>query len=184
MPTRAVPPRRRVFETVAWASSSCVAIDLRGHAWRRPRPGRQGRFYAEGRPDRPTDSAGMRCGARLEFFPLPHAATPGGAVTPTTGREAFMSTFRRLFACLALVAWYGPVHGATAANAALFNVTCDVYPTYSVFHDPDPSVHTKEFALFYNVVHQRGLFHLIYQRSGGAHSVERTFGHAWSTDLL
>jgi hypothetical protein len=60
-----------------------------------------------------------------------------------------------------------------------------------MFLDPDPNVYTKEFALFYNTVpdtsvHQGGHrdhFHLIYQRSYGPQASERTFGHAWSTDM-
>ena len=63
-------------------------------------------------------------------------------------------------------------------------------PAFSEFFDPDPYVSTKEFALAYTpppdsggrgIPH--GLFHLIYQRSGGPQSGEIMFGHAWSVDL-
>jgi sucrose-6-phosphate hydrolase SacC (GH32 family) len=70
-----------------------------------------------------------------------------------------------------------------------------------VFHDPDGDVSVKEFAFFRNeVAHPettvtvendttiqlrvRQMYHLIYQRSGGLHIHERTFGHAWSGDLV
>ena len=50
--------------------------------------------------------------------------------------------------------------------------------------DPAPNVVTKEFAFFYTSIPDtnigygrvRGLFHLIYQRSGGPQSHEITFG--------
>jgi hypothetical protein len=90
----------------------------------------------------------------------------------------------RLLACLALAAWPGTLHADLQQVSALFNVTSELHPTYAVFFDPDGGVHTKEFALFRNVVRQRDLFHLIYQRSGGAHITEKTFGHAWSGDLV
>ena len=79
-------------------------------------------------------------------------------------------------------------------------VNSEIHPTYSVFHDPDGSVSVKEFAFFHNVVthldtlvtpdttivttRSRQLFHFIYQRSGGVHIAETTFGHAWSPDLV
>jgi len=82
----------------------------------------------------------------------------------------------------------------------VFHVVSDVHPTYSVFHDPDGNVSVKEFAFFHNyvshldtvvtpesttvTVRSRQLFHFIYQRSGGTHIAETTFGHAWSADLL
>jgi hypothetical protein len=64
-------------------------------------------------------------------------------------------------------------------------------PSFLQFLDPDPHVVCKEFAFFYNTVPDstagssgtRGLFHLVYQRSGGPQAAETTFGHAWSTDL-
>ena len=85
-------------------------------------------------------------------------------------------------------------------DGALFNVSSEIHPTYSVFHDPDGDVSVKEFAFFRNVithfdtlstpdttvitVRLRDLFHLVYQRSSGLHAAERTLGHAWSPDLL
>ena len=79
-------------------------------------------------------------------------------------------------------------------------IDSEIHPTFSVFHDPDGDVSVKEFAFFHNVVpyrdtvvtpedttivtRVRDLFHLVYQRSGGLHIAERTFGHAWSADLL
>lgn len=82
----------------------------------------------------------------------------------------------------------------------VLRVDSEIHPTFSVYHDPDGNVSTKEFAFFHNVVPHldtlitsdttivslelRQLFHLIYQRSGGTHISERTFGHAWSPDLV
>lgn len=95
----------------------------------------------------------------------------------------------------------GP-HRLRAQDARpVYSVTADVHPSFSVFHDPDGDVSTKEFAFFHNVVARsetlvvapgdtqivvrlRDLVHLVYQRSGGLHATERTFGHAWSADLL
>jgi hypothetical protein len=65
------------------------------------------------------------------------------------------------------------------------------YPNYALFVDPDPEVVVKEFTLFYNTIPDstrlpggaRGLFHIVYQRSGGPQAAETLFGHAWSTDL-
>jgi hypothetical protein len=64
-------------------------------------------------------------------------------------------------------------------------------PTFLQYIDPDPYVVCKEFAFYYNTVPDssagssatRGLFHLMYQRSGGPQAAETTFGHAWSRDL-
>ena len=95
-----------------------------------------------------------------------------------------MNTSTRLLVCLALAFWPGTVHGNDQLASSLINVTSEVHPTYCVFFDPDPSVFTKEFAFFFNVVGERALFHLIYQRSGGVHSTERTMGHAWSGDMV
>src|SRR5512146_2659443 len=66
------------------------------------------------------------------------------------------------------------------------------YSNYTLFLDPAPNVATKEFAFFYTSIPDtnlgygrvRGLFHLIYQRSGGPQQHETTFGHAWSYDLI
>jgi hypothetical protein len=74
---------------------------------------------------------------------------------------------------------------------AIVPQTMRLFPTYWLFLDPDPYVVCKEFSLFYNLVpdpargpgKQRGLFHLMYQRSAGPQSRETLFGHAWSTDL-
>jgi len=86
------------------------------------------------------------------------------------------------------------------ADPTILHVDSELHPTYSVFHDPDGNVSVKEFAFFHNVVAHpdtlvtpegttvslrlRQLFHLVYQRSGGTHMAETTFGHAWSSDLL
>src|SRR5213595_174532 len=58
------------------------------------------------------------------------------------------------------------------------------YPNYGLFIDPDPEVVTKEFALYYNIIPDptrlpggaRGLFHIVYQRSGGPQEAETLFG--------
>jgi hypothetical protein len=84
----------------------------------------------------------------------------------------------------ALLALAIGANAAEAGTAKLFATHAEVHSTYSVFFDPDVGVNTKEFALFYNTVGQRSLFHIIYQRSGPSHPLERTFGHAWSTDLV
>lgn len=102
---------------------------------------------------------------------------------------------------LALASASGP-HILRAQDARpVYFVTADVHPSFSVFHDPDGDVSVKEFAFFHNVVvntdtvvvapedtqivmRLRDLVHLVYQRSGGLHAAERTFGHAWSADLL
>ena len=84
-----------------------------------------------------------------------------------------------------------PVDGKARAKHAIVQQLARQYTSYSLFLDPDPYVLTKEFALFYNTVpdparglgHVRGLFHIIYQRSGGPQQDETVFGHAWSTDL-
>lgn len=94
--------------------------------------------------------------------------------------------------------------GASFAHAQdeepVFHVLAELRPTFSVFHDPDGNVSVKEFAFFHNVVPHpdtvvtpdttiitirlRQLFHFIYQRSGGTHRFETSFGHAWSEDLI
>lgn len=83
----------------------------------------------------------------------------------------------------------------------MIHTNAELHPTFSVFHDPDGDVSVKEFAFFHNAIAHpettvtpegdrtiqirlRELYHLIYQRSGGQHIAERTFGHAWSSDLL
>lgn len=66
------------------------------------------------------------------------------------------------------------------------------FPSYTMFLDPSINVATKEFALYYNGVPDtnigpgavRGMFHLIYQRSGGPQSGEIMFGHGWTQDLI
>lgn len=66
-----------------------------------------------------------------------------------------------------------------------------IYNSHILFIDPNPDVFTKEFALFHNVVpapglgpgRTRELFHILYQRSGGPQSGEKSFGHAWSADF-
>ena len=94
---------------------------------------------------------------------------------------------------LALAGW-------PQASRAQFHIDSEIHPTFWVFHDPDGDVSVKEFSFFRNAVAHtdtitmgdsvvvqvrlRALFHLIYQRSGGLHSAETTFGHAWSADLL
>jgi glycosyl hydrolase family 32 len=100
-----------------------------------------------------------------------------------------------LLGCLALAGW----PDASPGQETPFHVNSEIHPTYWVFHDPDGDVSVKEFAFFRNVVvhvdttvtpdsvivrvRLRELFHLVYQRSGGLHIAERTFGHAWSPDL-
>jgi len=82
-------------------------------------------------------------------------------------------------------AWRPPPRPVIRRNALAF-------PGSLLFLDPDPYVSTKEFTLFHNLVPAPGLgpgagrelFHLVYQRSGGPQASERTFGHAWSSDLL
>jgi sucrose-6-phosphate hydrolase SacC (GH32 family) len=102
------------------------------------------------------------------------------------------------FAIVAL-AWCGDRAYAQDGGNVL-NTVVEVHPTFSVFHDPDGDVSVKEFAFLRNVVSYpettvtedsisiqmrlRELYHLVYQRSGGLHILERTFGHAWSADLV
>jgi len=103
-----------------------------------------------------------------------------------------------LFVCLALTGW--PHASRAQGSPSPFHINSEIHPSFWVYHDPDGDVSVKEFALFRNaVVHTdtvvtpdsvvvtvrlRELFHLIYQRSGGLHIAETTFGHAWSPDLL
>lgn len=56
------------------------------------------------------------------------------------------------------------------------------------YFDPDPNVYPKDFAFYYAIAPNpaRGLFHLFYIRHRTNATVrdnERTFGHAWSSDL-
>ena len=99
---------------------------------------------------------------------------------------------------LALAFWPGATW--SQGSAPLLYTVSEIHPTFSVFHDPDGDVSVKEFALYRNVVshhdtlgtpdsmvivvHPRDLYHFIYQRSGGRHAAETTFGHAWSPDLV
>jgi hypothetical protein len=99
----------------------------------------------------------------------------------------------------ALVSAVGPGVARAQGGEPVFPVDSEIHPGYSVFHDPDGNVSVKEFAFFYNVLSYsdtvitpdtttvtlrfRSRFHLVYQRSGGTHSAETTFGHAWSPDL-
>jgi hypothetical protein len=108
-----------------------------------------------------------------------------------------MKTAALLLGCLALACW--PDVGRGQDTTPPFLVNSEIHPTYWVFRDPDGDVSMKEFAFFRNVVPHadttvtpdsviitvrlRELFHLVYQRSGGLHIAERTFGHAWSPDL-
>src|SRR5262245_32115579 len=63
---------------------------------------------------------------------------------------------------------------------------------FGLFLDPDENVLTKEFALYYNTVPdttvtkagRKGLFHLMYQRTGGPQASETWLAHAWSLDLF
>ena len=103
-----------------------------------------------------------------------------------------------LLITLALGVW--PQATRAQGSPPLFHVNSEIHPTFWVFHDPDGDVSVKEFAFFRNVlahadttttadsvvvsVKLRELFHLVYQRSGGLHIAETTFGHAWSPDLL
>jgi hypothetical protein len=117
-------------------------------------------------------------------------------IRPATARGWGLAA--RWLACVAFAVWPGPARAG--ADTPLTSVNSEIHPTYSVFHDPDGDVSVKEFAFFHNVVSHldtlstpdttiitvsvRDLFHLIYQRSAGLHIAERTFGHAWSADLL
>jgi len=96
--------------------------------------------------------------------------------------------------CFAVSAVFGRPSSASAATT--LQDTARTYWSGYLFLDPDPNVGTKEFTLFHNTVPDptavpdslspsplRTLFHIIYQRSGGPHASERTFGHAWSQDL-
>lgn len=81
----------------------------------------------------------------------------------------------------------------------VYRVEAELHPSYSVFHDTDGNVSTKEFTWIHNVVTHydtlflpdtmiitprlRQMFHLIYQRAANAHAFETTFGHAWSSDM-
>lgn len=129
---------------------------------------------------------------------------------PTGGRgqrgrwgRAPSRVVRGALVCAVLVlalGWPGSRAGAQASYGVI-HTTVDIRPTFSVFHDPDGDVSVKEFAFFRNEVahaettitvegdtviqvRPRQLYHLIYQRSGGQHIFERTFGHAWSGDLV
>ena len=56
------------------------------------------------------------------------------------------------------------------------------------YFDPDPNVYPKDFAFYYAIAPNpaRGLFHLLYIRHRKNATVaddQRTFGHAWSSDL-
>lgn len=125
------------------------------------------------------------------------------ARTTRRGERAIRSSARRARAAsvllsLALAVSPGVVRGQ--GGAPVLRVDSEIHPTYSVFHDPDGNVSVKEFAFFHNVLPHldtlvtpdstvvtlrlRQLFHLIYQRSGGTHITETTFGHAWSPDLV
>jgi len=132
----------------------------------------------------------------------PHYRDSAG--TTLRGRRVPRWSARRIRAASALLASLvvagspGVVRGQ--GGEPVFHVNSEIHPTYSVFHDPDPSVSVKEFAFFHNLVshldtlitpdttivtlQSRQLFHFIYQRSGGAHIAETSFGHAWSPDLL
>ena len=126
------------------------------------------------------------------------------ARTTHQGERVVRSSARRLHAAsvlrvLLLVA-VGPSVVRAQGGEPVFHVNSEIHPTYSVYRDPDGNVSTKEFAFFHNVVPHldtlvtpestvvsvrlRQLFHLVYQRSGGTHIAETTFGHAWSPDLV
>ena len=79
-----------------------------------------------------------------------------------------------------------------AAATDILHVTAAPNVSAWLYIDPDGDVSTKEFAFVFNQVPApdstgasgyRDLFHLVYQRSGGLHAAETTFGHAWSADL-
>lgn len=109
---------------------------------------------------------------------------------------------RLLARCVLLIAvlatWGASAHAQ--GTGGVLHSDVEVHPTFSVFHDPDGDVSVKEFAFLRNVIAHpettvtadsvsiqlrlRELYHLVYQRSGGLHSLERTFGHAWSPDLV
>lgn len=99
--------------------------------------------------------------------------------------------------CLALGLCAALVHGDS--TDPVYRIEAELHPSYSVFHDTDGNVSTKEFTWIQNVVthydtlflpdttivtpNLRQMFHLIYQRAANAHGFETTFGHAWSSDM-
>jgi sucrose-6-phosphate hydrolase SacC (GH32 family) len=103
-----------------------------------------------------------------------------------------------VFAVLLISTWV--VNAVAQGPRPVLHSDSEIRPTFSVFHDPDGDVSVKEFTFFRNVivspdtfmtadttiisVRLRELYHLVYQRSGGLHIHERTFGHAWSADLV
>ena len=105
---------------------------------------------------------------------------------------------RAALVIVALASWSARAHAQDTDDVLHSDV--ETHPTFSVFHDPDGDVSVKEFAFLRNVVtypettvtedsvniqvRLRELYHLVYQRSGGLHALERTFGHAWSADLV
>ncbi|MBI5169595.1 MAG: hypothetical protein HZA61_08915 [Candidatus Eisenbacteria bacterium] len=124
---------------------------------------------------------------------VPVPAPPGEGRANALRRR--LSTL--LLAALALVMAAGLAHGDS--SDPVYPVTVETTPNLWSFHDPDRNVSTKEFTWLHNVVTHydtlslpdttivtprlRQLFHLIYQRTGGVHSGENTFGHAWSGDM-
>ena len=125
-------------------------------------------------------------------------------MAPTLGADrladpgSLMKPAMLLLVCLALAGW--PHASRAQGSTPLLHTSSEIHPSFWVYHDPDGDVSVKEFAFFRNAVahldtvetpdsavvtvHLRELFHLIYQRSGGLHIAETTFGHAWSPDLL
>ncbi len=114
-----------------------------------------------------------------------------------------MAAGERLVRAVVLLLALAPAASSGVARAQdgepVLRIDSEIHPGFSVFHDPDGNVSCKEFAFFHNVVPHldtlitadtvvtlelRPLFHLLYQRSGGTHFREQTFGHAWSEDLL
>src|SRR5712691_9687899 len=151
---------------------------------------------------RRTEKIGLERGVRpcVAFGLPPHRSDTKGPSELKILQNIRLNSAMRLLACLALAALPGVSQGQGQGSWPLLFTTSELHPTYSVYHDPDGDVSVKEFAFFRNVVlhpdttvtpdgmvivlRPRDLFHLIYQRSGGLHIAETTFGHAWSVDLL
>ena len=99
---------------------------------------------------------------------------------------------------LALVFGAGFVRGDS--TDPVYRVEAELRPSYSVFHDTDGNVSTKEFTWIHNVVTHydtlflpdtmiitprlRQMFHPhLPAGAANAHAFETTFGHAWSSDM-
>ncbi|MCC6652554.1 MAG: hypothetical protein IT348_15490, partial [Candidatus Eisenbacteria bacterium] len=117
-------------------------------------------------------------------------------------RVSDSATPRRLIA-IVLLAGFAVAAGAGLVRGdssdPVYHVDAGTLPGYSIFFDPDINVSVKEFAWSHNVVTHydtlflpdtmiitprlRQMYHFIYQRTGAAHNLETSFGHAWSADM-